>query len=280
MPEGCEVRVVADAVAKGIGNIFETAEIIENVPGVLHRYSRELPKNWNVIVNQRWQLKKVRTRGKLILLDIEIYETKEPWVLLSTLGMSGDWRFNASGEKHTRFAFLKANGDDLSYYDPRCFGTIRVAKPKDAKTCENKIGWDLLQSPMDKTKWIQLQSSNKIENEEIKVALMRQDVTSGPGNIYSCEILHEVGVHPKQLVSKIDPTKWFDINIIAHSILQKAYKLGGSSIKDFTADGHTGNAQTMLKIYGKKLCPNGHKIETIQQDGRTTWFCPVEQKLS
>ena len=278
MPEGPEVRVVADAVAKAKNLIFEGASIIENVPGAVHRYSRELPNNWSVISQHRWQLKNVRTKGKLIIFDIEMCESKEPWVLLTTLGMSGDYRFNSSGHKHCRFSFLRANGGDLSFIDARCFGTLRVVTPEEARKLEAKVGWDLLQAPMDKNRWQEIQKHSKIKDQEIKVALLDQSLFSGLGNIYVAETLYEVGIDPRRIVSKIDADKWAEINLTAHTILQKAYALNGSSVKDYTFDGKKGNAQTILKVYGRKHCPKGHQVQSFEQEGRTTWWVPEIQK--
>lgn len=205
-------------------------------------------------------------------MDIEIIQTKQPWVLLSTMGMSGDWRRNSAGNKHARIAFLKANGEDLTLVDIRCFASFRIVTPEEAKLLESKIGHDLLKATMEKEKWKQLQFHSKIKDEEIKVALLTQNLFSGLGNIYVSETLYELGIDPRRIVAKLDPAKWEQINATAHSILQKAYKHGGSSIKDFTADGVTGHAQTFLKVYGRKFCPKNFKVQTIQQDGRTTWF--------
>lgn len=277
MPEGPEVRVVADAVAKSIGTIFEGAEVTENVPGTLHRYSKKKPDDWSVIAANRWQLVGVRTKGKLILLDVKILGNNEPWVLLITLGMSGDLRWNSAGHKHTRFAFLKADGGDLSMVDIRCFGSLRVVIPDRAKKLESKIGHDVLKAPMNEGLWKNLQSHSKISKMEIKPALMTQNFFSGLGNIYACETLYELGINPRRIVGQLDLKKWEQINQTAHLILQKAYLLNGSSVKDYTFDGKKGQAQTLLKVYGRETCPRGYKVQTIQQDERTTWFVPELQ---
>lgn len=278
MPEGSEIRVIADSISKGIGTIFEGAEIIENIPNTQHRYSKKLPKNWNIIANNRWKIINVRTKGKLILIDIEVLETKQQYVLLATLGMSGDFIWNGINNKHCRYAFLKINGENLSFCDIRCFGTLRIVFVDESKILESKIGHDLLQSPMNEEQWKKLQNHSKIKNKEIKIALMEQNIFSGLGNIYAAETLYEVGINPKYIVNEVDPYKWNQINLTAHNILQKAYALNGSSVKDYTFDGKKGQAQTILKVYGKKLCPQNHKIETIQQKERTTWYCPICQK--
>ena len=55
MPEGPEVAVVADAINQHLPQIFKSAEVIENVDTILHRYSRKNPKNWNQLQQFRFQ---------------------------------------------------------------------------------------------------------------------------------------------------------------------------------------------------------------------------------
>lgn len=273
MPEGPEVRTVADAVKKGCPIIFEGASIIENVPEKIHRYSKKKPTNWEVISNNRFRLLNARTKGKLILLDIETLPDKKPWVLLITLGMSGDLRWNSSNHKHCRFSFLHHRGD-LSFIDTRCFGTLRIMTPEDAREAESNIGWDLLKAPMKREHWSKLQAHRSLKNKEIGPALLNQKLFSSIGNIYKAEALYRTKIHPQTRIKDVTKDKWAALNGDVHAILQKAYKLKGCSVVDFTADGQEGKAQTLLKVYLKNKCPQGHKIKTIKQEGRTTWFCP------
>jgi len=206
-----------------------------------------------------------------------LYDTKEPWVLLITLGMSGDLRWNSAGYKHCRFTFLKANGEDLSFVDVRNFGTLRIKTPDEAKKLESKIGWDLLQAPMPKDKWKELKTFSKIENQEIGSILLTQNIFSGCGNIYKSEILFRLKINPTTLIKNIPNHKWESLNISLHNLLVEAYSLNGSSVKDFTADGKEGQAQIMHKVYDKLFCPEGHKITAITQNTRTTWYCKICQ---
>lgn len=277
MPEGPEVAVVRDAVKKGCPIVFEGASIIENVPGKIHRYTKKKPKNWEVVANNRFQLINSRTKGKLILLDIETLPNKEPWVLLITLGMSGDLRWNSSSHKHCRFSLLTHRGD-LSFVDTRCFGTLRIMNPKDAKEAEKGIGWDFLNAPLEKKQWSALQKHRSLKDKEVGPSLLNQKFFAGVGNIYKSESLLRTKIHPKTLIKNIPEDKWLNLNYHIHDILQESYKLKGCSVVDFTADGIEGKAQTLLRVYLKSKCPRGHKIKTIKQEGRTTWFCPECQK--
>ena len=271
MPEGPEVAVVAAGVHKGLPTIFEAATIIENVPGKLHRYSKKKPKNWDVIANNRFEMLRVRTKGKLILIDIETLPNREPWVLLITLGMSGDLRWNSANHKHTRFAFLQ-HGRDLSFVDTRCFGTLRIVTPQEAREAESKIGWDFLKAPAPKEYWKQTKTT--LSKKPIGPVLLNQKYFGGIGNIYKSEVIHRCRIHPSIPVKEIPDTKWERLNETIHAILLESYKLKGCSVVDFTADGVEGQAQQLLQVYMKNKCPKNHPIKTIKQEDRTTWYCP------
>lgn len=274
MPEGPEVAIVSN-IFRDVKNkrVVETV-ITENVPGTRHRYSRQKPANWDVITKPFYP-KDVRTKGKLIILDIcqDNYDTERHWTLLFTLGMSGDFQHNAINHKHCRYALKFENGDDLSFIDTRCFGTIRIVKPHEAQKLEKKIGWDLLEAPMPDADWHKLKLSSKLAPFEVGAALLEQKHFSGIGNIYRSEILHRTGIHPQTAIMLLTAEQWKSINYTAHQLLQEAYKLKGCSVVDFTADGKEGQAQQLLMVYGKDKCPKGHQILTIPQAGRTMHFC-------
>jgi formamidopyrimidine-DNA glycosylase len=257
MPEGPEVAVVADAVRKKCPITFEGAE---------------MPDNWEAISHNQFILNDVRTKGKLILLNITTQCDNRDWVLLITLGMSGDLRWNSSGHKHCRFSFLTQRGD-LSFIDVRCFGTLRIMTPEKAKEAEDKIGWDLLHAPMPSDKWNALKEKKSVKKKEIGPTLLDQKLLAGVGNIYKAEGLYAAKIHPKTLIENVPLYKWQALNFHLHSILVAAYELKGTSVVDFTADGVEGQAQQLLKVYMQRNCPAGHRIKTIKQKDRTTWYC-------
>ena len=119
--------------------------------------------------------------------------------------------------------------------------------------------------------------NKKIKDKPVGEVLLTQNLFSGLGNIYKCETMYEIEIDPRLATKDVSKTKWNQVNLVAHKIMQNAYFLGGSSVKNFTANGVEGYAQTTLKIYGKKKCPLGHEVSTIKQgkgsNERTTWFC-------
>ena len=73
-----------------------------------------------------------------------------------------------------------------------------------------------------------------------------------------------------------------DIIDNTRSVLEKAIKMGGTTIHTYTAvDGITGRFQQELLVHGKKdiPCPNcGTKILKITVGTRGTYYCPNCQK--
>ena len=65
--------------------------------------------------------------------------------------------------------------------------------------------------------------------------------------------------------------------------MRQAIQAGGSTVRSYIdANGHKGNMQNSLKVYGKEgtPCPRcGTEIEKIKVGGRGTHFCPKCQVI-
>jgi len=277
MPEGPEVRIVADHLEQHVGRIFNSAEILE-WPGFKHRFVRNGIPGFEKIKNG-FTLKSVICKGKLLVLQIEAGD--EALSLICTLGMSGSWMtlpddkelIPTLSSNHGRVLFRGT--PCLAFVDQRSFGTLSIVTRDATQKRLKKIGWDLLQAPMKESDWSKLQS--KIGKKPIGEVLMKQNRFAGIGNIYKAEVLYEAGLHPKTLVSDLDSTDWAKINQITHQILTASYAKRGSSTQSFHSDGKKGTFHSQLKIYKKKKCPQDHEIKSVEQAKRTTWYCPVCQ---
>ena len=117
----------------------------------------------------------------------------------------------------------------------------------------------------------------------IKPFLMDSKVVVGVGNIYATEVLFKIGIHPETTCSKITLSDYKKIGRAIQSILNESIKQGGTTLSDFyNSDGSPGLFKRELKVYGKenepcKYC--SHLIQRIVQSQRSSWFCPVCQKL-
>jgi formamidopyrimidine-DNA glycosylase len=67
------------------------------------------------------------------------------------------------------------------------------------------------------------------------------------------------------------------------AVLRAAVQQGGSTLRDFSsAEGKTGYFQLQAMVYGRagqacRVCAS--PIKTIRQGQRSTFFCPICQKL-
>ena len=118
----------------------------------------------------------------------------------------------------------------------------------------------------------------------IKDFLMDQKFVSGLGNIYVNEILFFSGIKPTKKIKNLSKIEILKIIKFTKKILNKAIKLGGSSIKNFSSgSGKKGSFQQHFKVYGRKdqNCRSrkckGNIIKIILSN-RASFFCAKCQK--
>ena len=117
--------------------------------------------------------------------------------------------------------------------------------------------------------------------KKIKPYLLEQTLVAGLGNIYVDEVLWLAKIHPEKEANQLTESSIHLLHDSIIEILQKAIKLGGSSIRTYSALGSTGKMQNELQVYGKtgeKCSRCGAEIQKIKVAGRGTHFCPVCQQ--
>lgn len=253
MPEGPEVKRVADVLFNGIGKTYTLR--IASGPYKFARYG--VPGI--DLAQSPFQLTNVRTKGKLLILDSNNFH------ILITLGMTGTWIRGIQSHKHARLYL----DPDFTFLDQRSFGTVRIKSPRDTERILRRIGHDMLVSEMPHGQWMALHPRTDTAGE----LLLNQRLMSGVGNIYRAEILFRAKVNPYLMCYSISPAKWATINSITYQVLARAYQLGGSSIQTYHADGQPGSYHHELQIYGRKVCANGHPTLTGIMGGRKMWYC-------
>lgn len=275
MPEGPEVRKIANVIELGVPATFLGAQIVQQ-PGFKHKYVRNGIENFHWIQNQIWSIVEVEVRGKLIVLWCQ--NKKGKFAILNTLGMAGTWSWNQPGHSHARVDFIGRK--HLTYMDARSFGTIKIVTVVEAVKKLQKIGHDLLQSPMPAQAWAELRDAKRVKGKPIAEVLMDQRLFSGVGNIYKAEILYALKIKPDSIVDQIPLSRWMMVNYTAHEILQRSYQYGGSTVQTYKAGGQEGAFQRQLMIYRKESCP-GCKgvVEASEHAKRTTWWCPTCQYI-
>src|SRR5690606_3938954 len=165
--------------------------------------------------------------------------------------------------------FQFERGHQLQYLASRKFGRFELINQSDFDI--NSYN-DIAEEPFDITKEELL---DKLKNKtiSIKEAILDQRIVSGIGNIYANEILYRSKIHPAKpammvTLDEVDllikQSKW---------VLDKAVRMGGTTIDTFESLGHKGEFQQELRVHGKQgeICPLCESvIQKVQHKGRGT----------
>ncbi len=283
MPELPEVETVRRGLAPVMeGTVIDRAEV--NRPDLRWPFPDQMV---NRLTGKR--VDRLRRRSKYILVDLDSGET-----LLVHLGMSG--RMTISGQtvgdfvhphpapaKHDHVVFHMANGVRITFNDARRFGAMDLMDT--AAQADHWLIRDLGPEPLgngfDEDYLI---GRLKGRNTPIKTALLDQQIVSGLGNIYVCEVLFRAGIHPARKAGAISAKRVRTLVPLIRDVLGEAIAAGGSSLQDYRqADGELGYFQHTFAVYDQEgnPCPNGlckKEIRRIVQSGRSSFFCPQCQR--
>ena len=203
--------------------------------------------------------------------------------MASHLRMEGKYFLREKGTKysyHDMVIFSFTDNTYLAYNDTRRFGTLELV-PTDKYLSVpplSLVGPDPFM--IDDENY--LVEKYKDYKGNFKAALTDQKIVSGIGNIYADEILFAIGVHPETPTRLVSEEKIKLALKESKRILEKAVKLGGSTIKSYhPKDGMDGNFQLSIVAYDKEgeVCPRcGAHFRKIFVNGRGSTFCPHCQK--
>jgi len=227
-----------------------------------------------------WKFSELGRIGKVLLFPM-LSPLGEPGILLTRLGMSGQWNISDSRDyfrtnSHTHLALTLETREGemiLSYRDPRRFGRLEWQNDKRLSVILQTTGPDILEVD-DRS----FEKSVRASQRSIRTILLDQKVVSGIGNIYVSEILFESGIHPDKKGSRITKAEARSILETSNTVLKNAIDRGGSSIHSFKdAHGESGENQIHLKVYGLdglpcQICKN--PIRKKESGGRSCYFCP------
>ena len=177
---------------------------------------------------------------------------------------------------HSRAEIIFADNTKLIFNDIRTFGKIQVLNSADKVEALGRLGAEPLSKEFNAE---YLSDKLRKRTAPIKNILLDQNVVAGLGNIYVAEILYRCKMDPRKQGNKLKTKKLIDIVDQTRKVLKEAIKHNGTTISDYrSVEDKTGEFQNFLKVYGKKMCPDGHAIKRIKQAGRSTFFCDVCQK--
>jgi formamidopyrimidine-DNA glycosylase len=208
---------------------------------------------------------RVERRGKHQLLHLDDGRT-----IAVHFRMNGDWEIGKVSDeepRHTRASLELENGTRVALTDMRALSTVELfdegegdgvlalgPEPTDPAFNADTLGVSLAR-----------------RSGEIKPALLDQKMVAGIGNIYASEALWLAKISPKAKAASLS----------AH----RRDKLVGA-IREVLAEAPAGRYQekretSRWNVYDREgeKCPRcGATIKRIVQAGRSTYYCPVDQK--
>lgn len=218
----------------------------------------------------------ITRRGKYIMFELDNY------YLLSHLRMEGKYFFKNNTDallKHEHIVFILDNNVELRYHDTRKFGRMYLVDKDKVYTTNplNKLGIEPFDNNLTSS---YLKNIYESKNKPIKSVLLDQTVVVGIGNIYADEILFTSHINPYRLASSLSLDEADSIIKNTRVILNKAIKLGGSTIRSYTSvDGVSGKFQNELLVHGRNKCPICNSdILKVVIGTRSTYYCPKCQK--
>ena len=268
MPEKPEVMTVVNKLRpKLIGRSITKCNVYwDNI--IAYTTTDEFKKR---IINQK--INDITTRGKFIVVSLDDYS------LLIHLRMEGKFMFREVGDtinKHEHVEFIFDDKTSMRYHDVRKFGKMYLLNKSDTYKVKplSELGLEYYDSNLTKE---YLYDKLKKLNIPIKTALLDQSIITGIGNIYDDEILFLSGINPNRISKSITKNECDKIINNTKEVLEKALKLGGTTIKSFTSEeGVHGLFQNELLVHGKggSPCPNcGNILLKTKIGGRGTHYC-------
>ncbi|HPD99895.1 MAG TPA: DNA-formamidopyrimidine glycosylase [Bacillota bacterium] len=273
MPELPEVETVKETLKLHlIGK--KIVDIITPYPNII---KTDLEYFKSKMINQEFL--DIKRYGKYLIFELTDIS------MISHLRMEGKYYLRDSLDqltKHEHVIFKLNNNQYLSYHDVRKFGTMELVEKNEVFNTDSlsKLGFEANNENID---FNEVYPKFKNAKRPIKSVLLDQTVITGLGNIYVDETLFRSKIHPEELSSNLTELEVKNILINAKAVLDKAIKLGGTTIRTYQSSfGVDGRFQNELKVHtlvGKPCSVCNTTIEKIKVGGRGTYFCPNCQRL-
>lgn len=273
MPEKPEVITVVNSLKKLILNktITDCNVYWDNI--IAYPVSDEFCKK---IINQR--IESINTRGKWIVIGL----SKDS--LLVHLRMEGKFMFRNKKDsigKHEHVELILDDEISFRFHDVRKFGKMYLLPKDDVYNMKplNELGYEYYDENLTKEYLYECFKGKKLP---IKTMLLDQSIIAGIGNIYDDEILFMSGINPLRKACDVSLEECEKIITNTKIVLEKAIKLGGTTIKSFTSsEGVHGLFQNELLVHSRAGCRCYNCASTILKTkvgGRGTYYCEKCQK--
>lgn len=188
---------------------------------------------------------------------------------------------------HEHLVIETAQGARCGLVDPRRFGMVDLVPLAEVENYRLLAGMgpEPLGNRFDGP-WLAARGRGR--RTSIKALLLDQRVVAGLGNIYVSEALFRARIHPAREAGDIGAARYDVLATEIRAVLEEAIAAGGSSLRDYVQpDGELGYFQHAWRVYGREGegcpdCPGPPACDgvvRITQSGRSSFFCPRQQKV-
>jgi formamidopyrimidine-DNA glycosylase len=280
MPEGPEVRIMADGLSIRVGWYLRHLEI-----NTRSRYASGLPGHSQLLQLLPALVTRVWAKGKKIIIDL--HTKSGPVHLVSLPGEAGRWSWVPENWAGLSLTFVTQYFDlsfnSVAYFDDSrkrghffiCFGAAELGDRLKA------VGPDLLNETVKYEEWYaairKYQTTRDGRHRQICEFLMDQKAFSGIGNYLKAEILYVARVRPDRLIVNITDVELFSIFSAAIRLIRESYLAGGLTIEKYLS--MSGQLGVFKKVvYGNEFDPLGNVVRRDEfADGRTSHWVPAVQ---
>lgn len=205
------------------------------------------------------------------------------WLILH-LGMSGSLSIvgpDVAPRKHEHFD-LTAGSATLRLNDPRRFGAVLWHPAEQGPPEQHPLLSGLGVEPLTEAFTPRLLfAGTRGRKVSIKQALLAGDIVVGVGNIYASESLYRAGIRPTTAAGRLPLKRYERLVPEIRAVLAEAIERGGSTLRDFHANGESGYFQLDYFVYDRegqecKVCRT--PIRRIVQGQRSTFYCATCQR--
>jgi formamidopyrimidine-DNA glycosylase len=209
--------------------------------------------------------------------------TDQPGIIAHLhFGMTGDlvyYHQSVGRPRHARIVFAFQNGFNLGFLAPRKFERVGLVSDIGAYLTRKKIAPDgLVISPEDLSARIRRRKS------PIKPVLLDQSTVAGLGNWIVDEVLFQAKIHPEQLSNTLTDSQLLTTHEAIRLVLDTAIRAEANYRdfpKSFLIHARRWDTSPYDDPEADQFCPRCHtRIERSTVGGRTTFFCPNEQRLA
>lgn len=276
MPEGPEVAIIATVLDSEIkGKKIKNVSICRD-----SRYNSD--GRFDELIGK--EIKTVQFKGKKIIFVLK--NKKDISYLVSSLGMEGRWTLcnDEYCDKHLSVMINFTTGENLGFWDHRHFGDlVYYPNQKDLEFRMRDIGpaWipsELYPDVICKEYFVQSLQNKRLFRKNIMTFLMDQKYSAGVGNYIRAEALYISRINPHRLINDITEIEASDLFDAIMSVMKKAFKSGGHTIKSYyTPIGETGGYTPLVYNRKNALDTNATVVKEMDSQNRTIHWVPSLQ---